>query len=96
MRLVHAHFFASLLSASVLDSSARIFECLGFESVQIIGSVLDVVLRPPDINPTSPSGKVARSKLLRAWVELSAWVVEYSKRFGRPPICMACAVYSNY
>ncbi|KAH9019093.1 hypothetical protein EDB84DRAFT_1625466 [Lactarius hengduanensis] len=36
---------------------------------------------PPDIDST-PAGRLARSKLLRAWVELEAWVADYSKRFA--------------
>ncbi|KAI0296336.1 hypothetical protein B0F90DRAFT_1636470 [Multifurca ochricompacta] len=61
---------------------ARIFESLGFETRQLVGPVPDVALSPPDIDPTTPAGKLARSKLLRGWVELSAWVADYSKRFA--------------
>jgi hypothetical protein len=31
--------------------------------------------------------------LLRAWVELSAWVADYSKRHGRPTISVISTVY---
>jgi ubiquitin carboxyl-terminal hydrolase 25/28 len=72
-----------LLSASVLGFSSRIFESLGFEITNIVGSVADTSLNPPDIDPNSPAGRVTRSKLLRGWVELSAWAADFSKRFGR-------------
>ena len=69
-----------------LDSSSRLFEILGFETTTVVGSVQDITLSPPNIDPTSSAGRLARSKLLRAWVELSAWVADYSKRLGRPII----------
>jgi len=76
--------FASSLSAHVLGSSSRLFETLGFETRNVVGSAQDITLSPPNIDPTSSAGRLVRSKLLRAWVELSAWVADYSKRFGRP------------
>jgi len=45
-----------------------------------------VVLSPPHIDST-PAGRLARNKLLRAWVELEAWVADYSKRLGRSKVC---------
>ncbi|KAH9033483.1 hypothetical protein EDB85DRAFT_2289382 [Lactarius pseudohatsudake] len=62
------------------DTISRIFACLGFETRQS-EPVQDVVLSPPDIDST-PAGRLARSKLLRAWVELEAWVADYSRRFA--------------
>ncbi len=59
----------------------------------MVGPVQDVALSPPDIDPTSSAGRLARNKLLRAWVELSAWVADYSKRHGRPTICVISTVY---
>src|SRR5258707_5038834 len=85
VRLVPHSFFA-LLSASILGSSSRIFESLGFETMNIVGSVPDVSLNPPDIDTSSPAGRIARSKLLRGWVELSAWTADFSKRHGRPTV----------
>ncbi|KAF8262773.1 hypothetical protein EI94DRAFT_1773099 [Lactarius quietus] len=37
---------------------------------------------PPHIDDSMPAGRLARSKLLRAWVELEAWVADYSRRFA--------------
>lgn len=82
MRLV-LHLPSALLSASVLGSSSRIFESLGFETTNV-GSVSEVSLRPPDIDPHSPVSRIARNKLLRGWVELSAWTADFSKRHGGP------------
>lgn len=81
MRLV-PRIPSALLSASVYGSSSRIFESLGFETTNIVGSVSDVSLRPPDIDPHSPASRIARNKLLRGWVELSAWTADFSKRHG--------------
>lgn len=64
------------------DTVSRIFGCLGFETRQCSEPVPDVVLSPPHIDPSTPAGRLARSKLLRAWVELEAWVADYSKRFA--------------
>jgi hypothetical protein len=82
VRLVPRPPFASL-SASVLGSSSRIFESLGFETTNMVESVSDVSLSPPDIDPHSPASRIARNKLLRGWVELSAWTADFSKRHGR-------------
>jgi hypothetical protein len=95
VRLLLHPLFASLLSASVLGFSSRIFESLGFEITNIVGSVADVSLSPPNIDPNSPAGRIARSKLLRGWVELSAWTAEYSRRFGRLTIYVVSALCGN-
>jgi hypothetical protein len=87
VRIVPRPLFASLLSPSVLASSLRIFESLGFETTNVVGTVADVTLSAPDIDTNSPASRIARSKLLRGWVELSAWTADFSKRFGR---------FSNY
>jgi hypothetical protein len=93
VRLVSRSLFASLLIVSVLDSSSRIFECLGFEIANIVGSVPDASLSPPDIDPNSHASRIARSKLLRGWVELSAWTADFSRRFGRLTIYLLGVVW---
>ena len=67
--------------------SSRIFTCLGFENTQFSEPGSELALSPPHID-TSPAGRLARSKLLRAWVELEAWVADYSKRFGESQVHM--------
>jgi hypothetical protein len=92
VRLVLCPPFA-LLSASVLGSSSRIFESLGFETTNIVES--DVSLSPPDIGPHSPASRIARNKLLRGWVELSAWTADFSKRHGRLTVYAVSTVCRN-
>ncbi|TFK56339.1 cysteine proteinase [Heliocybe sulcata] len=55
----------------------QIFDALGF-----IFDGEDDTIAPPPTDPTTPEGRANRSKLLRAWVELSAMVVDYRKRFA--------------
>jgi hypothetical protein len=92
VRLVPRPPFA-LLSASVLGSSSRIFESLGFETTNMAES--DVSLSPPDIDPHSPASRIARNKLLRGWVELSAWTADFSKRHGRLTVYAVSTVCRN-
>ena len=82
-------FFAERVRLSAFSS--RIFACLGFETMQITEPTPDVVLSPPHIDNSTPAGRLARSKLLRAWVELEAWVADYSKRFGKLRVCVVGA-----
>ncbi|KAF8257123.1 hypothetical protein EI94DRAFT_1760513 [Lactarius quietus] len=42
----------------------------------------DLTLSSPHIDDCTPAGRLARSKLLRTWVELEAWVANCSKRFA--------------
>ncbi|KAF8262770.1 hypothetical protein EI94DRAFT_1704508 [Lactarius quietus] len=60
---------------------SRIFTCLGFEIMRI-PEPPDLTLSLPHIDNYTPAGRLARSKLLRTWVELEAWVADCSKRFG--------------
>ncbi|TFK41972.1 ubiquitin C-terminal hydrolase Ubp2 [Crucibulum laeve] len=50
----------------------RIFETLGFTEEH----TEDIALRPPVTDTTSPTGKLNRRKLLRAWVEMGAWLAD--------------------
>lgn len=54
-----------------------IFSSLSFELNR-----QEETIRPPNTNPSTPEGLSNRSKLLRAWVELSALSVDYIKRFA--------------
>ncbi|KAF8899278.1 hypothetical protein BD779DRAFT_1607774 [Infundibulicybe gibba] len=54
----------------------RIFEILGF--IEEVGGK-DLVLLPPPTEPINPTGKQNRRKLLRAWVEISAWLVDFRR-----------------
>lgn len=56
----------------------KIFEVLGFgEGTH--SSSHDQTLSPPPIDPSDPLGVLNRGKLLRAWVEMGAWLQEYRK-----------------
>jgi ubiquitin carboxyl-terminal hydrolase 25 len=56
--------------------SKRIFEALGFKEE---GSDANLGLRPPTVDVHIPEGRMNRRKLLRAWVEIGAWVVDFKR-----------------
>ncbi|KAF9469591.1 hypothetical protein BDZ94DRAFT_1151478 [Collybia nuda] len=57
----------------------RIFDALGF-----VEEVYDneIALRPPSTDINTPEGRMHRRKLLRAWVEISAWVADFRRIFA--------------
>ncbi|KAH9911282.1 cysteine proteinase [Epithele typhae] len=59
----------------------QIFKELGFraEKTPKEGKPGELLLQPPGIDPATPEGVANRTKLLRAWTELSAWLVIYQK-----------------
>ena len=57
----------------------RILEILGFYE-----SPDDQTLNPPTTDPSTPEGVQNRRKLLRAWVEVNAWLADF-KRNNRMP-----------
>ncbi|EGO05375.1 hypothetical protein SERLA73DRAFT_83025 [Serpula lacrymans var. lacrymans S7.3] len=63
----------------------EIFEYLGFHLSSIspnsTGSE-EMAMVPPSTDSRTPEGRLNRSKLLRAWVELSAWLTDYHRRFA--------------
>ncbi|CAL1693817.1 unnamed protein product [Somion occarium] len=58
-----------------------VFESLGFAVRPMPGenSTEDAALHPPYTEPDTPEGKKNRSKLLRAWVEISSWLTIFYK-----------------
>ena len=58
--------------------SRRIFESLDCV-VQPSPSPGEVTVNPPSVSPSTPEGKRSRAKLLRAWIEVSAWLTLYHK-----------------
>lgn len=46
-------------------------------------ATLEEFLIPPNTELNSPEGQEARVKLLRAWVETSAYLADYQRRFGK-------------
>lgn len=57
------------------EGSKRVFEALGFTEAQD-------GLRAPTTETTTSQGKVNRRRLLRAWVEVGAWVVDFKRTHG--------------
>ncbi|KAI0066711.1 cysteine proteinase [Artomyces pyxidatus] len=62
----------------------KIFQSLDFETTIDADAppAENLQLVPPKIDPSTPAGKLSRSKLLRAWVELGAWITDYRRRFS--------------
>ena len=42
----------------------------------------DLALHAPVLDISSPEGPTNRAKLLRAWIEISAWHADFTKRHG--------------
>jgi ubiquitin carboxyl-terminal hydrolase 25/28 len=55
---------------------------LGFEISDGDGTQKETQVIPPNTDLSTPSGKQNRAKLLRAWVEIGAWLKDYTKTFG--------------
>ncbi|TRM61623.1 hypothetical protein BD626DRAFT_405576 [Schizophyllum amplum] len=56
----------------------ELFTLMGFTQAE---SKSEVQLRPPEIDPSVPQGKINRQRLLRAWVEISAWLCNFRKLY---------------
>ncbi|KAI0640335.1 cysteine proteinase [Trametes polyzona] len=63
------------------DVVRQVFESIGFplEELPAGDKPAEPALQPPPIDPATPEGKASRSKLLRAWVEVSAWLAIFQK-----------------
>ncbi|KAI0756006.1 cysteine proteinase [Daedaleopsis nitida] len=69
------------------DIVQRVFTELGFtldDKLQTPAGSTEYALQPPPIDPGIPEGEASRKKLLRAWVELGAWLAIYQK--NREPL----------
>jgi ubiquitin carboxyl-terminal hydrolase 25 len=42
----------------------------------------EAMLHPPATDVVTSQGRQNRAKLLRAWVELGAWLTDYQRRYG--------------
>jgi len=67
-RLILPHFFRQC-----------IFQVLGFSEE----GDNELLLCPPNVQQTDLIGKIMRRKLLRAWVELGAWLENFRKQHRR-------------
>ena len=66
---------------ALTSRSERVFAALGFplDKLKQGDGKEEDALQPPPIDPATAEGKASRTKLLRAWVELSAWLAIYEK-----------------
>jgi ubiquitin carboxyl-terminal hydrolase 25 len=67
----------------LLTYSQRIFEALGFTLDEVAASPkgdAGPALFPPNTSSATPESSQNRAKLLRAWVEISAWLADYRRR----------------
>ena len=60
-----------------MSVSKRIFDALGFKKEDNGDNSFG--LRPPVADVATPEGRMQRRKLLRAWVEIGAWVVDFKR-----------------
>lgn len=64
--------------------SRYIFEHLGFVIAETItpAGVRDTSITPPNTDPSTSEGRQSGRRLLRFWVETSAWLLDYQRRHG--------------
>ena len=62
--------------------SKMIFESFGFTYKEAQGDEPIGTLVPPSVDRTTPTGALNRERLLRAWVEMSAFTDEFRRRYG--------------
>ena len=74
-------FRAPPFARALTSRSERVFAALGFplDKLKQGDGKEEDALQPPPIDPATAEGKASRTKLLRAWVELSAWLAIYEK-----------------
>jgi len=78
------HVGCPFVSSSILFicSSKRIFECLGFLE-ELVDKDTTPTLRSPIADITTAHGRINRRKLLRASIELTAWIADYKRIYGK-------------
>lgn len=55
-----------------------------------------MALHAPPTDLTSAEGIANRTKLLRAWVEIGAWLSDYTRRFGAFKLPVATSIYDIF
>lgn len=58
------------------------FRCIGFNLERMSNGQGELALHAPVLDSNTPEGPANRAKLLRAWIELSAWYADFTKRYG--------------
>ena len=69
----------------------RILEILGFYE-----SPDDQTLNPPTTDPSTPEGVQNRRKLLRAWVEVNAWLADFKRNNRMSYFQLTLFFWSHY
>lgn len=77
----HNLYFDALLLL-INAFSQKIFESLGFSFKEAQADEPVGTLVPPSIDGSTPSGKLNRERLLRAWVEMGSYAEEFRRRYG--------------
>jgi ubiquitin carboxyl-terminal hydrolase 25/28 len=62
--------------------SRCMFEQLGFTIAERVTPIQVTTITPPDSDPSTPEGQQSGRQLLRFWVEISAWLLDYQRRHG--------------
>ena len=78
---------ACVESTHAIDVLSRsIFDHLGFVIAETVtltpAGVNDTSITPPNTDPSTPEGRQNGRKLLRFWVEMGAWLLDYLRRYS--------------
>jgi len=60
----------------------EVFRCIGFHLDRMNNGQGELALHAPVLDNNNLEGPVNRAKLLRAWIEISAWLADFTKRHG--------------
>lgn len=66
----------------IAASSEDAFRCIGFNLERMNNEQGDLALHAPVLDSNTPEGPRNRAKLLRAWIELSALLASFTRRYG--------------
>ena len=69
-------------SSLILLSREEAFQYIGFNLERVNNGQGEPALRPPALDNDRLEGLTNRGKLLRAWIEISAWFADFTKRYS--------------
>lgn len=90
------HHFASIASDTYECDSLHIYQCLGFTVVDPEPTSTHLPSAKATIAPPVLNTDGDRRRLLRAWVELGAWLQDYRKRFRELLLGLGLTFMSDY
>ena len=79
----------------IVSSREETFRCIGFNLERMSSGQGDLALHAPVLDNSTPEGPTNRAKLLRAWVELSAWQAGFTKRHRSSPFDLSDLVLGD-